>query len=73
MTYLVYTSVLCLRKALSVSVIVGTHVGRGSQPTIECLTSGLSRGMNGVTLGYCYSGDYPIRITGCLGMPGLIP
>ena len=68
-----YTTVSCLRKTLGVFVIVGTHVGRGSQPTIECLTVGLSRGMNGVTLGYCYSGDYLTRISGCLGMPGLIP
>ena len=31
------------------------------QPTIECLTLGLTWGMNGVTLSYCYPGDYPSR------------
>ena len=47
----------------SVTVSAGTDVGRGSlkQPEIKCLTLGLSRGMNGVTLSYCYSGNYPTR------------
>ena len=50
------------------------------QPAIECLTLRLTRGMNGVTLSYCYSRDYltlkavPLlnknRVSGRLGMPG---
>ena len=41
----------------------GTDAGHGSlkEPAIECLTLGLSRGMNRVTLSYFYSGDYPTR------------
>ena len=47
----------------SVTVNACTDVGRGSlkQPAIECLTLGLSRGMNVITLRYCYSEDYPTR------------
>ena len=35
--------------------------GHVKLPTVECLTLDLLRGMNGVTLNYCYSGDYPTR------------
>ena len=31
------------------------------QTTDTCLTLGLSRGMNGVTISWSYSGDYPTR------------
>ena len=31
------------------------------QPTIESYTLFVSHGMNGVTLSYCFSGDYPTR------------
>ena len=34
---------------------------RVKQPTTECLTLGLPRGMNGVILKFCYSGDYPTQ------------
>ena len=42
----------------------GTDVSRFralKQPTIECLTLRLTRGMNRITLSYCSSGDYPTR------------
>ena len=44
----------------SVTVSECTDAGRGSikQPTIECSTSVLSLGMNGVNLSSCYSGNY---------------
>ena len=53
----------CRYYQCSVTTSAGTDVGRGSlkQPEIECLTLGLSHGMNGIILSYCYSGDYPTR------------
>ena len=51
----------CSHWQCRVTVSVGTDGGRGKQPAIECLTLYLSRGIlvNGVTLSYCSSGDYP--------------
>ena len=36
-------------------------VERALLQTIECLTLGLSAGMNEVTINYCYAVDYPLR------------
>ena len=43
------------------SSVVGLIAVALQQRAIEWLTLGLSRGMNGVTLSYCYSADYPTR------------
>ena len=68
----------CRHCQCSVTVSAGTGVGRGShkQPAIECLTSGLSRGMNAaiVTLGTIWPEDSKAafeqkkRVSGRLGM-----
>ena len=41
----------------------------GTAIHVECLTLCLTHGMKGVTLSYCYSGDYPTQSSGAVFEP----
>ena len=54
-------AVLISLQALSAVQALMSAVVAMKQQTIVCYTLCVSREMNGVTLSYCYSGDYPTR------------